>query len=446
MMQVRSVRSENRKPCSPGNPYFFLVLAACLLTAFGDLRNVLTPLGYWVAWAAWAAVSGFFLLRKNPRSLFQFFSGIPWPVMGAFAILISGMLLTAWLVPQYLALYQAIKLVVIALLFLVFVMLVPRVPPAQVVSAICCVLAMMAVFFIIAKIWGDPLFIRFGDGRQGMNIAWPGELWKPAVLFLPLLISDLYVSPEKWLRNGACVGLCLYLLKLDGSRTGLLLVLCLAMAIVLLLVCCAAFRKKVMRLGWVISCCVVFLCFGVLNTQIETGGAALGISNGPAEVEASVSIMQEDSVSALAWDRLKQGDEDRLSLLKNGWQHSQQCLPFGCGFETTASMSHGIIMPVHNAYLAALGDFGVLGAAGMLAFLLVSAWPLWVIWRRKRKAARQPAETLANSQVYLIGAALGALAFCGTLMLHTFTSEMSEWGFFSLLLAMSWMLMGKERE
>ncbi|CAM3986117.1 O-antigen ligase-like membrane protein [Kerstersia gyiorum] len=342
-------------------------------------------------------------------------------------LLIAGMLLTALIVPQYLALYQAVKLLVIAFLFLVFLMVVQWVPPARVVSAICYVLIAMAGLFLIAKLWGEPLFILFGDGRQGIIVAWPGELWKPAVLFLSLLIADLYVSPQKWLRDGACIGICLYLLKLDGSRTGLLLVLCLAVALAWPLLCSAAFRQKMLRPGWVVSCCIVLLVFGMADSRIEISG-----------------LDEEDGISTLAWERLKQGDEDRLSLLRNGWRHAQQCLPFGCGFETTASMSHGVIMSVHNAYLAALGDFGLLGALGMLAFLLVSVWPLWRLWREEKKKPQPSVEGLSARQIYLIGAALGALAFCCTLMLHTFTSEMSEWGFFSLLLAMSWTLMGKK--
>ncbi|MCO7640371.1 O-antigen ligase family protein [Kerstersia gyiorum] len=440
MTHVLSVRSESR------SPLFFMILVACLLTALGDLRNVLTPLGYWVAWAAWAAASLCLLVCQDRRFLFRLWSDMPWPILFAFMMLIAGMLLTALIVPQYLALYQAVKLLVIAFLFLIFLMVVQWVPPAHVVSAICYVLITMAGLFLIAKLWGEPLFIIFGDGRQGMIVAWPGELWKPAVLFLSLLIADLYVSPQKWLRDGACIGICLYLLKLDGSRTGLLLVLCLAVALVWPLLRSAAFRQKMLRPGWVVSCCIVLLVFGMADSRIETSGIALGASDAARQVTEGAALDEEDGISTLAWERLKQGDEDRLSLLRNGWRHAQQCLPFGCGFETTASMSHGIIMPVHNAYLAALGDFGLLGALGMLAFLLVSVWPLWGLWREEKKKPQPSVEGLSARQIYLIGAALGALAFCCTLMLHTFTSEMSEWGFFSLLLAMSWTLMGRKCE
>src|SRR5690606_6107820 len=89
----------------------------------------------------------------------------------------------------------------------------------------------------------------------------------------------------------------------------------------------------------------------------------------------SAPIAAEGAVAAAFSSRLGQGDPARMKLLKAGIPQAIDCLPLGCGFARTATdIGYGTPMPVHNAYLAALGDFGVLCLLGMLGFL-------WVSWR-----------------------------------------------------------------
>lgn len=149
-------------------------------------------------------------------------------------------------------------------------------------------------------------------------------------------------------------------------------------------------------------------------------------------------------VEPLAISRLSDGDSDRISLLKHGWNHALECLPFGCGFETTASLSHGVVMPVHNAYLAAFGDFGFLGLIGMLGFFVVSSWPFFKVFKPMSSRLGIYGQGYSIDQkVYVLAATLGALSFCGSWLLHTFSSEMSEWGFFLVLLGISWSMARK---
>ena len=102
----------------------------------------------------------------------------------------------------------------------------------------------------------------------------------------------------------------------------------------------------------------------------------------------------------------------------------------GCGFGSTAIDSgYGIPMNVHNAYLGALADFGLIGLLGMLGFVAASLLPARIL--------RQPG---ADPQrvYFVVGVTGSALAYCATLMLHTFTSEMSEWGYLLIMLAFAW--------
>src|SRR5690606_33416862 len=108
---------------------------------------------------------------------------------------VSGMVLTAITIPNYLSLYQAVKITVISFLFGVFCLLIRHVSVSQVVSAIRITLLLLVLLFILSKFLGTPAWVRLGDGREGMAVAWPGVLWKTAVLFLPLLLANIYVEP-----------------------------------------------------------------------------------------------------------------------------------------------------------------------------------------------------------------------------------------------------------
>lgn len=90
-------------------------------------------------------------------------------------------------------------------------------------------------------------------------------------------------------------------------------------------------------------------------------------------------------------------------------------------------------MPVHNAYIAVLVDFGLVGLLGALGFLVASAIPMFKVFDR----------TLSGPALYFpVFAAMGAVAYSLSLALHAFTSEMSEWGFIIVLLAVAWAPLG----
>jgi len=129
-------------------------------------------------------------------------------------------------------------------------------------------------------------------------------------------------------------------------------------------------------------------------------------------------------------NRLGEGDAPRIRLLRNGLEKSRECFPLGCGFGSTAiDAGYGIPMNVHNAYLGALADFGLLGLLGMLGFVVASVLPMRVLWDRSADPRH----------VYFVLATSGsALAYCVALNLHTFSTEMSEWGYLILMLAFAW--------
>lgn len=43
----------------------FLIAFASVLIAFGDLRSLITPLGYWLLWLFWLSIAGIYLQLKQ---------------------------------------------------------------------------------------------------------------------------------------------------------------------------------------------------------------------------------------------------------------------------------------------------------------------------------------------------------------------------------------------
>ncbi|CAM5305625.1 hypothetical protein AFAE65S_00689 [Alcaligenes phenolicus] len=421
---------------------FYLTLISVLLIGFGDLRNFLTPVGYWLVWALWAISVLFYFFLSGKFQIFEEAKRMPRLVCIVFGFLVFGMVVSAVTVPQYSAFYQSIKISVIFIFFFVFYLLVREVGVDFIVRAVCWVLIGLSFFFLLSKYYGVPFWVRLGDGREGVFISYPGAMWKMAVFFLPLLIANTYLRPENSIRNGFCIGLSIYLLVLDGLRTGFLSFVVIVFIFILLALFVSSFRKLVFRIGWIGSVFSAFFLFFVFDRFLSS---RFNI----AEINSLTELSQKKSafvkVEPLAVSQLSAGDSDRISLLKHGLDHALDCLPFGCGFETTASLSHGIVMSVHNAYLAAFGDFGVLGLIGMLGFFVVSSWPFFKVFKPKYSRAGLCGQSYSIDQkLYVLAATLGALFFCGGWLLHTFSSEMSEWGFFLILLAISWSMIRKE--
>ncbi len=155
----------------------------------------------------------------------------------------------------------------------------------------------------------------------------------------------------------------------------------------------------------------------------------------PAAAAAQAATTQPARVLESALDRtfetrIGAGDPARIKLLRASLRQVVACFPLGCGFGATGTdISTGTQMVVHNAYLAALGDFGVLGLIGMLGFLVAAALPIWRVLRQGDRSARG---------LFVVAAAGSALAYGMSLMLNTFTTEMSEWGYLMLMLAFAW--------
>jgi len=396
-----------------------------LLMAWGSLRYTVTPLGYWVAWGGWAVAAIAYIWPVNVlrgKSQFAFCMAC------AFGLLILGMMLASGANQDGTTLYQAVKVLVIAALCWVTWHLAARTHQEVLIRALYGVLALVVLVFFLSKAFSSVSY-GLGGAREGDVFARPGVLWKAGLFFLPLFLADWLNCTRRWIAAACSVGTCLFLVLVDGSRTGLLLVLTIVIGFFGALWWRGELRVMRHKPWFVPLAAGVLLALLLSNAGMNAwkqGGGTGAASAGSSGVGAWV----DRAIAPVVDNRLGAGDAPRLLLLRNGLEKSRECFPLGCGFGSTAmDAGYGIPMNVHNAYLGALADFGLLGLLGMLGFVVASVLPMRVLWDRSADPGR----------VYFVLATSGsALAYCVALNLHTFSTEMSEWGYLILMLAFAW--------
>lgn len=402
-----------------------------VLMSLGDLRNVVTPVGYWTLWGGWAVLATLLLKPWREASLAR----PPWQVLLSFGVLFAGMLLAGLVNHDSVTIYHAVKVAVICGLFAVMWLLATRLSWSQMLTALYFSIIVSLLCFFVPLLSGG--YMESADGRQGSLFALFGVMWKAGTFFLPLFVAELIVRPHAQTKSSLAIGACLFLVLIDGSRTGLLLVIAILGFSSGMIWWRKDYSKLLRRPQWVLitACCLGGLLLA--NTGIKAWEGP-GVS-GEAQVAAPAQLasIAERALTPIVNTRLGSGDEARVQLLLNGIERGAKCLPLGCGFGSTGT-EVGAAHPtyVHNAYLAALADFGFLGLAGMLGFLLSSLAPLLLIYPKKA----------SPEDAYYIAALAGsATAYSVALMLHTFTTEMSEWGYLIFALAFAWSL-SKQRD
>ncbi len=361
-------------------------------------------------------------------------------VWGSCAVLVLGMVLSAAVNHSAISLHHAIKIAVIGMCFCVAWRLVGGLGWRERVLMLRWVVAAVVLVFFASKAAPYGYYIDLGSaGREGSFLAWPGVIWKVGAFFMPLFLADMLIRPRDWLANGLAIAACVFLVVIDGTRTGALVIGLMVLVFGGLL----AWRRDwffLSRARPAMAVCVPAL-FGLLLFSTGIGYLSHGsdaASSSPEMVKAGGAFMGkaealvETAVDPITTTRLGNGDPERIRLLQNGFERAVECLPLGCGFGSTSmDPGYGVVMQVHNAYLSALADFGVLGLAGMLGFIGAAVLPIRKVLRR---GARHAEET------YFVAASAGAaLAYLGTLMLHTFSTEMSEWGYLIMMLAFAWL-------
>lgn len=393
---------------------YYVVLFACLLIVVGDLRFLISPIGYWIAWGTVVAIGCFFTgcmhYRRINIELFIY-------LVGFFLVFVSFVLSGVVNDSNY-TLYQGVKILCVAVMFVCIFMNAENFTARRmyVISAICIGAGLF--FFLLSKYFLRDLYVVFGDGRQGSVFAYPGVLWKTSVFFVGFIIAGMMFGGEnKLLSLLALVG-ALYLLIMDSSRTGFLM---LAMVVFMYVILYSRISPKtIFFVLLVLSICGI----GLFLLHIS-GGLILSQSNEP-----------------LVLNRLAAGDPTRAQMLVDGVLHAEQCIPLGCGFGTATTLVHGEPMVVHNAYLSALGDIGILGFTGM-TILMFS--PI-VFFLKRFRGFRLSDDKSIMTIAYAVAAFGGAAGYAFLMMLHPFSTELSEWGIWIIMVSILSSLMRRMAE
>lgn len=406
-----------------------LALALFLMMA-GSLRRIVTPAGYWVAWCIW----GLLIITVWRRELIRSICSVPAPISASFVLLFLGMTISGVVNNDWISVYQACKVAVIGLLFVAMWQLALVVTWEDLVCSTVWAIGLIAMSFLITKMWA-PAFSgqAISDGqREGSFLAVHGVLWKVGAFSLPLFLANMVVAPKSWIMNLFLISVCVFFVVIDGSRTGLLLVGSIFVGFFVFHVVRNRLKALKRIFLWVLIFPVISLGLQFLNSSVDFAGTEFrqSISEGDAIDAVNSDSFVDKALRPILQSRFRSGDPSRIVLMQDGVRIAKDCQPFGCGFKSTVGdIGTGSLMATHNAYIAALGDFGILGLLGMLGFLVAAWLPIWRVLRNDQGV---------EQSYFAVATAGSALAYGMSLMLNTFTTEMSEWGYLILMLAFAW--------
>lgn len=378
----------------------YVMLAACILVSLGSLRGLIGAGGYWALWAAvvWFAWGE---VKKSRGILFDHGMVL---VTSAFVLFGSGFFISATVNKDGYTWYQAAKLFCIYMVYVSLWVCSRSISAQQFYRVSKIVVFAGAALFLCSKFLVPEYYVLLGDGRQGSRLAYPGVLWKTSIFFSIFVLEKMLNEEDKSFGDMACIALAVFLLIADSSRTGLMLGLLIYGCLI-----SVRYKYKSLKVGFVLVLIVVVLYLLTLN-----------VSDPEAQFVDGYPVV---------FDRLLQVDEVRFRLLSEGWVQARQCFVTGCGFGATLSDVAGEPVVVHNAYLAALSDLGIIGFAG---FTLLMLMPIIIYMVDKHRRYEAIDCCGARTQV---AAMLGGVGYGIVMMLHPMSSELSEWGIWIIMVS-----------
>ncbi|AZF09906.1 hypothetical protein C4J93_1694 [Pseudomonas sp. R2-37-08W] len=376
---------------------FLAVLAASVLVTLGDTRNIIGSLNYWLLWGGVFALGiygcgGRLKLTPEGSAIMLGFT------LMALAFMISGVANS----DIYTA-YQGVKFIAIFILFLVIYNCSSLLEFNDFYRIASISIIVGLIVFVLSKYVFVELYVQLGDGRQGSEFAYPGVMWKVCAFFAPYIIATLLsTGMKKAFFSGVILIAAVYILLADSSRTGFLW-----FAIVIL----SFFLLR-------------FLIFPIRTLMIAIVCLVAGVC---VLLSSNFDLANHDSLLVL--NRLLEGDPVRSAMIQDGISNVQKCFPFGCGFGSSFSVVDGENIVIHNVYLGMLGDVGVLGELALL-FLILTPFIFFFL-------SLVESVSLNKNIFFKLAAALGGLCYIFIMLFHPLSTEMSEWGYWILMV--SWL-------
>lgn len=346
-----------------GKVNFLSLTGALFLLMLGDLSQQIGSNLYWAL---------FFLLAiciwlSSSKDLYDsnIFPALRWQVkslcLGVLLILAS-MIFSSLLNPntamstlKYLAKY-------IAFASLGMIILQSRIRAKFFFQSLRYALLLLALLFLISLFLQNDYFelVRLVDGRVGLRQVYPGTLWLSASAILTYNL--LAYAAKDQVKNALFLLLTLFFVFLDGSRTGLLLVL-LNLLLVMWLVLVNKELKWIVVVKIFIITILSFLAISLTPPLINF------FSREKKQSSNTLGVTMRDTSNESYVKRIAAGDEYRKSMYKFALEQSGKFSFFGSGLENSKFQMEGRpSLVIHNIYLQSLIE---LGLVGFLGFLLI---------------------------------------------------------------------------
>lgn len=380
--------------------FIFLALSA-------DLKITLFPYIHWVIWLFFIfpfIISGF-LKEKIIIS----------PMFGiAFTLLMLGIFSSFFQSAGIENLIQCIKLFLILITIYYFIYYSKlgwneiniALNSAVVVNAILLILGLLGVQSFAS--------LMTSDGRWGTVLSFPGSLVKIGTYgFYFNIMAFLFLPKKQKIKHCLFLFLSLFIIYMDGSRTGMLLI---GLTFIFILVFYVLFNYRNKFKAIILPLIVFFiLTVGVVIAIPSLLKSRIGVS--------FLNLLNSPTIS----NGLELVDSARFMMFKSAIQKIHDNPFIGTGaFTTVGYYEDGSSMVVHNTYLQLWGDFGILGLLGMcfIFFGWVAFLPKIMLKIQINKNVKE--NILVSSSVLML------LYYIGNGLFHPYSTELSEWITFML--------------
>ena len=272
------------------------------------------------------------------------------------------------------------------------------------------------VILLVLGLLGAQSFasLMTSDGRWGTVLAFPGSLVKIGTYGFYFNVMAFLLLPKKQkLKHCLFILLSLFVIYMDGSRTGMLLI---ALTLIFIVVCYVLFNYR-NKIKAIIFPLIVFfiLTVGIVIAIPSILKSRIGVS--------FLNLLNSPTISS----GLELVDSARFMMFKSAIQKIYDNPFIGTGaFTTVGYYEDGSSMVVHNTYLQLWGDFGILGLLGMCFIFLGWVAFLPKIMMKIQINKNEKENILVSSSVLML------LYFIGNGLFHPYSTELSEWITFML--------------
>jgi len=341
--------------------------------------------------------------------------------------------------------FSAVTIVKFIAIAAIFALLIPMALSIKNLESFFTLSMMIgAAGFAIAMLNGDWL-MRYGDGRLAWIWAWGGVFWKIGAYALPFYVYRVLKNPS-WFDLPALT-LAVTIIALDGSRTGLLVVV----AIILATAICIKFFKPNANLKSFIICMAstimayafiqpaisLAIALGGFWTMVGSFGLCLFLAAAYFQLRnrhhTSIKFMVAGLLvligvccaqmyeNPVAYQRLGGGDPTRINMMLHGIQSAIANFPLGGGLGSTTADDHGAQVHIHMTYLQLLSDVGLIG---LLSYACIFLLGLMWFFRLEKEIRTSALPIVAIVCIYLTQGLFAPLS-----------NEITEW--FPVVLALS---------